>query len=191
MKLLSKVFGNIFAFSSILVVGFMIPFISDSNKVKTIVFSSLIIYSTVLITATIAILFLIPSIEDIGGTLSIYIVAKRVSLGDFVQSIDALFILTWIMCIFNYLAIIMHFTLASFKKVINVKKETSMVYSFSAIIFVLSMLPRNSSDIVFFEGTVYKYSSIIFVYFISFAILICGYIKKKHEKGAKNLEETN
>ena len=68
-----------------------------------------------------------------------------------------------------------------------------MVYSFSAITFIIAMLPKTTTDINFFESTVYKYASIIFVFFISFTILICGYLKKKHElkKGDVGLEEEN
>lgn len=95
------------------------------------------------------------------------------------------------MSIFNYLAISLHFTIYSFKKVVDVKHELPLVYPFSAIIFIISMLPSNSSNITFFENTVYKYSSIIFVFIISFAILICGYYKKKHEKGVEKIEKTD
>ena len=118
-------------------------------------------------------------------------VSKRVSLGNFIQSIDSLFILVWIMSIFNYLAITMHFTIYSFKKIINVKHELSMVYPFAAIMFIISMLPKNSSDISFFESTIYKYTSIIFVFLISFSILIVGYFKKKKEKGEIKIEENS
>lgn len=128
---------------------------------------------------------------NISNTLSIYLVAKRVHFGDFIQSIDALFILVWIMCIFNYLAVVMHFMLISFKKIVNIKHEDSMIYSFSAILFALSMLPKNHISLTFFESSVYKYSSLIFVFVISFSILILGYIKKKHEisKGENTIEK--
>ena len=70
--------------------------------------------------------------------------------------------------------------------------KTNIYRVISAIIFIISMLPKNTSDTTFFENTVYRYASIIFVFFISFAILICGYIKKKNEKGEeKTLEKTN
>lgn len=157
------------------------PLINDGNRMRKIGYISLIIYGLCVITATISLLFLVPSINDINSTLSIYIVAKRVSLGNFIQSIDALFILVWIMCIFNYISIILHFMLVSFKKIVNVKNELSLLYAFGAFMFIISMLPKNSADTIFFESTVYKYSSLIFVFFVSFIILIIGYFKKKKE----------
>lgn len=95
------------------------------------------------------------------------------------------------MSIFSYLAVVMHFILASFKKITNVKSETSMIYCFSAFLFVIAMLPKNIANTTFFESTFYKYASIIFVFFICSIILLFAYIKKKRElkKGENRLEE--
>ena len=184
---------NIFAFSSALVITMVAPYINDENRMRKISFISLIIYGICIFGGIIAMLFIMPSVDDMNNTLSIYILAKRVTIGNFIQSIDAVFILVWIMLIFIYLSIIMHFILASFQRIVPIKHEINMVYSFSAITFIISMLPKTTTDINFFESVVYKYASIIFVFFISFIILICGYIKKKHElsKGESNLEKTN
>lgn len=163
------------------------------NRLKKVGLISLVIYFIYLILGVIALLFLIPSITEINNTLSIYILARKVSFGDFIQRIDAIFILIWIMSILSYLAIIMHFILNSFRKVTNIKNEKPMVFCFSSFLFIISMLPKNISDTNFFEGTLYKYSSIVFVFFICFVILICAYIKKKRElkKGENYLEKTN
>lgn len=140
----------------------------------------------------IALLFLIPSINNINNTLSIYILARRVSFGEFIQRIDAIFILIWVMSIFSYLAVIMYCILNTFKKVTMIKNPTAMVFCFSAFMYIISMIPANISDQNDFENTFYKYMSIIFVFFITFGILIAGFIKKKHElkKGDTKLEQT-
>lgn len=141
---------------------------------------------------TIALLFLIPSITDINNTLSIYILARRVSFGEFIQRIDAVFILIWVMSIFSYLAVVMHCILNAFKKVTMIKHNYAMVYCFSAFMYIISMIPANISDQNYFENTFYKYTSIVFVFFITFGIMIAAYIKKKHElkKGDTKLEQT-
>ena len=188
-----KGFTNIFAFSSALVITMVAPYINDGNRLRNISFISLIIYGLCILGGIVAMLFIMPSVDDMNNTLSIYILAKRVTIGNFIQSIDAVFILVWIMLIFIYISIIMHFILQSFQRIVPVKHSDSMIYSFSAITFIISMLPKTTTDINFFESTVYKYASIIFVFFISFTILICGYIKKKNElkKGDTKLEKTN
>lgn len=153
----------------------------------------MLIYVGYLLLGVIALLFSIPSIVEINNTLSIYILARNVSFGDFIQRIDAVFILIWVMSIFSYLAIVVYFILNTFKRVANIKHEKSMIYSFSAILFIIAMLPRNISDTTYFESTFYKYVSIFFVFFVCSAILLFAYIKKKRElkKGEHNLEKTS
>lgn len=128
---------------------------------------------------------------EINNTLSIYILARNVSFGDFIQRIDAVFILIWVMSIFSYLAIVIYFVMKEFKKITNIKHEKSMVYSFSSILFIIAMLPRNISDTTYFESTSYKYISIFFVFFVCTLILLFAYIKKKRElkKGENSLEK--
>lgn len=141
----------------------------------------------------IALLFLIPSITEINNTLSIYILARNVSFGDFIQRIDAVFILIWVMSIFSYLAIIMHFILSSFQKVTNIKHKSEMVYCFSAFLFIVAMLPKNIADTTYFESTFYKYISIAFVFGLCLIILLFAYIKKKRElkKGERIIEKAS
>ncbi len=173
--------GNIFAFSSIIVAPFLIPFIGSGKTFKKATLISIIVYFIYLILGVIALLFLIPSITNINNTLSIYILSRRVNLGTFIQRIDAIFILIWIMSIFNYLAITTHFSLTSFKKIANIKHEKELAYCFGAILYVISIIPRSIADVNFFDGTIYKYGSIIFVFFITMFILIYAYLKKKRE----------
>ena len=181
MKLLSLAFGNIFAFSSLFIVELIPSLLGESKDLKKITIISLIIYGIYLILGVIALLFLFPSITEISNTLSIYILARRVNFGDFIQRIDAIFILIWIISIFSYLAIVMHFILNTFKKITNTKHKSPMVFCFSAFLFVISMIPSNVSNIRFFENQFYRYASIIFVFFICSVILITAYIKKKRE----------
>lgn len=179
--------SNIFAFSSIFIAPFLIPYIGSGKNFRKAGLISIIVYSLYLILGVIALLFLIPSITEINNTLSIYILSRRVNFGQFIQRIDAIFILIWIMSIFNYLAITMHFTLSTFKKITNIKYERAMTFCFSAFLFVIALIPKTISDINLFERTTYKYASIIFVFFVTMIILFCAYFKRKRRlrKGAK------
>lgn len=135
----------------------------------------------------IALLFLIPSIGEINNTLSIYILSRRVNFGSFIQRIDAVFILIWIMSIFNYLAITLHFSLDTFKRITNVKFEKALTFCFAAFGFTIALIPKTISDINLFERTYYKYASITFVFVVTMVILIWAYFKRKRslKKGAR------
>ena len=171
--------GNIFAFSSTIIAPFLIPYIGSGKNFKKASIISMLVYFVYLLLGVIALLFLIPSITEINNTLSIYILSRRINFGEFIQRIDAVFILIWIMSIFNYLAITMHFTLTTFKKMVNIKQKNGLVYCFAALLYVISLIPQTLSDVNFFDGTIYRYASIIFVFFITIIILGIAYFKKK------------
>ncbi len=166
---------------------------ATGKNFKKIGLISITIFTIFLLLEVTALLFLIPSMSELNNTLSIYVLARKVSIGDFIQSMDAIFLLIWVMSIFSYLGIILHFALKSLKKVIAIKHESAMVYCLSAILFAIAMIPKNVTDTVFFENTFYKYVSIALVFFICFIILILAYIKKKREltKGEKNIEKVS
>ncbi len=171
------------------VTPFLIPYIGNGKKLKKIGGISLIVYFVYLLFGVIALLFLLPSITEINNTLSIYILSRKVDFGQFIQRIDAVFILIWIMSIFNYIAITLHFSLKSFQKITKIKHSKSMVFLLAAAIFTISMIPQTISDITAFESHIYKYVSIIFVFFITMIILICAYFKKKKSKeGERSFE---
>lgn len=178
---------NIFAFSSTIIIPFLIPYIGSGKELKKSSIISVIVYSIYLILGVIALLFLIPSITEINNTLSIYILSRRANFGQFVQRIDAIFILIWIMSIFNYLAITMHFTLATFKRMTNIRYERAMVFCFAAFLFTIALIPRTTSDINTFERSFYKYISISIVFVFTGIMLIFAYFKKKKrlKKGAR------
>ena len=171
--------GNIFAFSSIIITPFLIPYIGSGKKLRKVGGISIGVYLIYLMLGVIALLFLIPSITEINNTLSIYILSRRINFGEFIQRIDAIFILIWIMSIFNYLAITMHFSLTTFRRMVNSKHANGMVYCFAAFLYIISLIPQTLADVNLFDGTIYKYTSIIFVFFITTIILIIAYFKKK------------
>lgn len=161
------------------VAPFLMPFLGSGKNLRKASGIALIVYFVYLLLGVISLLFLIPSITEINNTLSIYILSRRANFGTFIQRIDAVFILIWIMSIFNYLAITVHFSLVSFKKIANIKYESGMVFCFAGIIYIISLIPKSISDVNFFDGTIYKYVSIIFVFFISTSVLLWAYFKKK------------
>lgn len=158
---------------------FLMPLLGSGKKLRKAGGIALVIYFVYLMLGIISLLFLIPSITEVNSTLSIYILSRRTNFGSFIQRIDAIFILIWIMSIFNYLAITTHFSLISFKKVVNIKHENGMIFCFAGITYIISLIPQSISDVHFFNGTIYKYISIIFVFFVTMFILIWAYIKKK------------
>ena len=182
--------SNIFSYSGIYVLFFIFPLLTKVSDFKKIGLSSILIYTVFLLLSVSALLFSIPQVAETSSPLSLYILARQISLGEYIQNVDAFFLLIWIPFLFAYLAINMHFALSTFKQLTNTKYSRGMVFCFCAIIFVLSLLSNNMAEINILNNTFYKYTSIIFVFILSLIILIFAGIKKLilnlTKKGAQN-----
>lgn len=170
---------NIFSFGGIILLYFIKPLLNNPSNFKKVSFIAVLISSVYLLISVISLLLVIPMISSAESTLSIYLAAREVEFGNFFQRVDAIFILVWILSIFSYFSIILSYILFIFKKIFNTKHSKPMVYCFSALIYSLSLLPRNAVQINTMSDTLYKYLSLSLVFGISIAILIFAYFKKK------------
>lgn len=170
--------SNIFSFSGIYILFFIFPLLTNISDFKKIGLSSISFYTIILFFTVSALLFSIPQIANSQTPLSLYLLARQIRLGDYIQSIDALFLLLWIPFLILYLAINMHFSLKSFQKLTNIKYSSGMIYSFCAIIFIICLLLTRISEFYTLSTVIYKYLSIFLVFILNFVILILACIKK-------------
>lgn len=170
---------NIFSFGGILLLYFIMPILNNSKSFKKIGIISIIISSVYLLLSVISLLLVIPMISSAESSLSLYLAAREVQFGNFIQRVDALFILVWMLSIFSYVSISLSYILFIFKKIFGNKHSKPMVYCFSALIFAITILPKNAVQILTLSDTLYKYFSLALVFGISIFILILANFKKK------------
>ncbi len=183
--------SNIFAYSGIYVLFFLFPLLTRVSDFKKIGISSILIYTVLLLLSVSALLFSIPQVAETSSPLSLYILARQINLGEYIQNIDAFFLLIWIPFLFEYLSINMHFALSTFKQLTNTKYSKGMIYCFCAIIFVLSLLSNNMAEINMLNNSFYKYTSIVFVFIIGIIILVSASIKKLIQNLTKRGTQNN
>lgn len=169
---------NIFAYGGFFILFFIFPFLNKANEFKKVGIFTLIIYTVFLLLAVSSLLFSFSQMSDTNSFLSLYLLARQISLGEYIQNIDAIFLLIWIPFLLSYLSIKLHFALSTFQKLTNIQETSGMVYSFCAIIFFISLLPQNIGEITFLGDSIYKYLIIGFVFIFSFIILLFAFIKK-------------
>lgn len=170
--------SNIYSFSGLYVLFFIFPLLTKISDFKKVGFISILSYAFFLLSSVAALLFSIPQVEDTTSPLSLYILARQISLGDYIQNVDAIFLLIWIPFMLAYLSTNMHFALTSFKQLTNIKYTSGMVYCFCAIIFIFAHLANNMSEVNILSNIIYKNISIVFVFISSIIILILASIKK-------------
>jgi spore germination protein KB len=116
----------------------------------------------------------------------LYLIARKIELGNFIQRTDAFFIFLWILSIFCYLSIVVFMINRTMKKLFKVSNEKMLTFSNCSILFGLTILPLNISQLRFIENTLYRYTILIVIFGIGITIMILANLKFKL-KGKKKV----
>ena len=180
---------NIFAFGEIILLFLIRPNLKDTKQAKKVGIISILLSGSFLFITVLALLLLFPFITGGEGALSIYMITRSIKFGKFFQRADALFILIWALTFFSYLSVAMSYTLKIAKKNTKNTKNSPSLYVIAILLFIVTLIPQNISQIKFAENIIYKYSSIIVVFGLSFVILLLGYLKKRKLKGIVEINQ--
>ena len=160
------------------------PKLSKKNDYKKIVFYSLIINTILIIISIIAILQYYPTsitkeINNVTSTSIILAVTRRIQLNSFLSQTDSIFILFWCYAILCYISILIDTIIYLLDKNFNYESKQTLTFSIIPIIIGGVLLTNNYLKIDFLEKIIFKNSSIIITFGISFIILCLGYFQKK------------
>lgn len=177
--------SNIFALYIITYYFFLMPLLKDTFNFKKITVTSYIISWLLLFLTIISILTIFPMASDSDPINSLYLLSRKVELGDFLQRLDALFILLWLISVFCYLSLTIFIINRIFKKLTNISNEKMITLSSSCILFGLCLLPFNVAINRFIGNTIYRYVIIILSFIICYLIMILANFKFKYKKGSR------
>lgn len=160
------------------------PLLKDSFVFKKVTTISYIISWLLLFLTVVSILIIFPTANDTEPLNSLYLLSRRIELGDFLQRLDAAFVLLWLISIFCYLSVTIFIINRIIKKMLNLSDERMVTFSSVSIFFGLCLLPFNIALIRFMGNTVYRYSIIGLIFIVCFIILILANLKFKFKKGS-------
>ncbi len=174
--------SNSFAMYIIVYSYFIKPYLKNSNEFKKISILSYIFCLAILLITTISMLTLFNTNSGNEPINSLFLLARQIELGTFIQRIDALFILLWILSTFSYLSFVIFIINKIVKKLTNISNEKMFSFTNCSILFGLTLIPFNVSDIHFIENIVYRYAILGFMFGLGIIILIIANIKKIRSK---------
>lgn len=177
--------SNLFAFSIINFFFFFKPLLKNSYDFKKITISSFLISWGLLFLTIVSLLFVFPMADNGSNINFLYLLSRKISLGDFLQKIDALFILLWILSIFSYLSIITFILNSIFKKLTHASDGNMFSYLIASLLLGICLYPFNISELKFIQTTIYKYFVLILLFGVSFFILLFANWKFKQKKRRK------
>ena len=170
---------NLSAFEGILYLYFIPPYLKEPEKYKKISIISTIITGLYLILCVSIILFIFPSFFTTNEIMPLYSAARYISFGNFLQRLESIFMLVWILAFTSYLTIACKFSVSIFKKMTNIKNTKEIINIFGLLILAISMFPKNLAVSTFLETKIYSYFSIVIIFIFAIAILVLANLKKK------------
>ncbi len=173
---------NIFSLYIVTYYYFLMPLLKDSFTYKKVTTISYIISWLLLFVTVVSILTIFPITNDTEPLNSLYLLSRKIELGDFLQRLDAIFVLLWLISTFCYLSICIFMINRIFKKLTNIADEKLLSLSTSSILLGLCLLPFNVAISRFIENIIYRYLIIGLIFIGCFAILLLANLKFKFSK---------
>ena len=183
--------SNIFSFSGMLYLLFLPPLLDKPNKLKRMSIVAIIISSVYLFLSVTCLLLSLSFTLHSDESFSLYVLTRNLEYGRFIQRVDAIFILIWIIAIISYINIPVSLCIYIFKKLTNINDTNSVNYIINLLILAISIIPIEYAIFANVFGKTVQYSFLILFFAISLPILIIANLKKNFAKKTRKEQYEN
>lgn len=179
---------NLFAFSGIGYLYFLMPFLNKPQNFNKIAIVSTVVSSIYLLLSVISLIGLFSYLTTSKDIFSILLLTKVINLGGFLERIDSILMLVWILSFLAYLSFILYFALYTYRRITNLQDQNGVLYLFSTIILGLALLPQNVIKINFLDNELLKILAIPLVFILPLIIFILANMKFKRKSKIQKRE---
>jgi len=174
--------GNISIFNVIAYLYFIRPFLKNHQHFKYISIFCIVICSIYFILSILTLLMAFPFITDTDQTLSLYLLTRSASLGNFFERVDAIFIFLWILNLISFLSLNIFFINNIVKKLLKIKYPSELTYTSALILLGVAVSFKNIAVVKVFNRNFYKIYDAVLVFVVSFFIILLAYFKKRRKE---------
>ena len=174
--------SNIFSFSGILYLLFLPPLLDKPEKLKRMSIVAVIISGFYLFLSVTCLLLSLSFTMHSDESFSLYVLTRNLEYGRFIQRVDAIFILVWIISIISYINIPISICIHVFKKLTNISDTNSFNYALNLFILALAIVPIQYAIFTNIISKIVQYTFLILFFAISLPILISASLKLKFLK---------
>lgn len=175
--------SNIFAFSGILYLMLLMPYLENTKDFKQIGIISIVLSSVYLFISVLCLLLVFPFITIIKDIFSVFLLTRIVEYSPILERTDAIYVFFWLFCILSYLSANLFFIMNNFSKITNLKNPSGLSYCFTLLTLGITIFITEVSQ-YFFVYTSFFPCYFIILIIISILILVFANIKdrKKNRK---------
>lgn len=170
---------NLYAFNIIAYLYFLPPFLKDRKDFKRISILSIFLCGLYFMLSIIALTMSFAFAFKADESLSLYMLARSITLGHFIERIDAIFIFIWILSFFSFISFNMFLVSAILKKGLKLEESKELIYTLSGIFIGFALIFKNMSITNIFARDFCKKYMVIVVFVVSFIIALLALLKDK------------
>ncbi|MCR5146628.1 MAG: spore germination protein [Clostridia bacterium] len=169
---------NLFSFSGLLYLLFLPPLLDKPEKIKRMSVIAIIISSLYLFLSVACLLLSLSFTMHSDESFSLYVLTRNLVYGRFIQRVDAIFILIWIIAILSYINIPISTCIYIFKKITKIYDTNSFNYSINLLILALCIIPVEYAIFTKVISQVVQNYFFVLFFAISLPILILANLKQ-------------
>ena len=174
----SQGFNRIGRYEGIFFILLIIPYVKNYKKVGYLSF----LMTTLLILPIIFLLVgIIPYPSIVENYFPVFELTRLISLGRFIQRVESIFILLWILATFIYLSLSVHFIIYIFQKIFDLKYTQRLIPIFTTTVVAISAILRSFEVIIKIRNFFFLYISAYALYIFPIFLLILAVLKRRRE----------
>ena len=181
-----KGLSNIYSQYILIYYMFLKPFLKDQTTFKKVSIISYLLSFLLLFLTIIPILNLYTNTNNSESINYLYLLSRNISLGNFINRVDAIFILFWIFLTLAYSSLTIYMMNCILGNLLKIEDKKELSYINILIICIFCIIPINISDFTSIANELYKIIIISLGFIFPILILLLANLKKKNK-----LERTN
>ncbi|MFE8702866.1 endospore germination permease [Cytobacillus sp. FJAT-54145] len=178
-----------FPFVEMVLLLMITPYISDQKKVVPSFIFGVLLGSVILFVLTLLSILVLGSDFSSRNEFPIYVLGKKISIGEFLERIEVVVAIIWFISIFFKLSLVGHSFIIGMSQILKMKDYRPLTFPFAIFLIALTILSYPSSVYI---KEFSKYASTPYMIFVGFIIpafvLIIAIIKKNKLNNKEKLD---
>jgi spore germination protein KB len=139
-------------FSEMLVFGFLLPRMRTTQQWGRAAWWCIAISSITIFSTTIVYLFVFPYPTAIRLNVPMFEVSRLIFFGRWIQRLESLFLISWLICAVMKLAIGLYCSAATMSQMLRLPRVQPLIFPLAILIYVFALLPDSETMAVAWDG---------------------------------------
>lgn len=115
-------------------------------------------------------------IENLSG---LFQMSRLIYFSRYVQRLESIFLFSWIIASLLSVSISFYISISVYNSAFEINDHRPVIYPFAFLLFMLTLLPQNISEVIQINFRIIRQYSMFFVYFVPVIVLIIAVITRK------------